>query len=547
MPKLPSLSLETLDGLAGLFADAYPASAGVLATPSQDPDIERLRQALLMLSGSVFDRATDFGNEGYETLGALLCPSILRPTPAATVLELTSNERTIVRRGAEAMTAANHRFTCANDCHVAPIRIEKARVRTVGGREVLEFEVVSTADAPLAAALGDSLEVFVHDHLDAALRVCSMLARASVTAFVDDQSGAIPLSVSLPGATPLCPEPDGPPQAVLLLRDYFQIPLRFATFRLSGLSAVAALPKARRLRVRAEVSSSQGKIELARDALHPNCVVAINLFETTADPSSLDPVHTSSVLRISELGPSARLFDVIDVSVADRDRGGPSVVIPAMRRLGVQAVDPRAPYAYSVEVDDATATPRLTFVSPLRARPVPTQFVVSARVLATNGAAAAQLSPGAIHRAGVGMRTSVQNILPTSWCADRPVGSERTLRVDAFAQLAGAFSARESLRNLLLAILPSRGLPAATSRAHRRRIDAIESVNVDTDVRWQDGMAASGYRVRIGIDESAFDGRGDVELFARVLREVIARSSPLEAPVRLEAHLRIADEAYVVE
>lgn len=542
MARLSTLSVGALDGLAALFAGAYPASASWLATPSNDPEAERVREAILALAGTVFDRATEISNEGFETIGARLCPSVLRATPSATILELTPRRRAHLRRGARAETIEGYPFVTTADCELSPIYLERARARG----KTLEFDIVAAAGASLAECVGDSLEVFVHTVTDTAARLCAALPKSIVTASAENHS--FPLDVAVDLTEPMVEEPDGPPQPALVLRDFFQFPARFARFRLVGLSRVTADGNVKRAKISAVLPEALELADFTASSLRANCVLATNLFETTADPMSIDAMHVSAALRIAGVD-NAKLFEVLEVTAVDRNERATSFAIPSVRRLGVERIDPRAPFAYSIEREATGDGQLMVLTSPMTATPVPNRFVVSARLLATNGRDASMLAPGAVSVASLGMDdvSAVRNIVSTSWSADAPTGMERVVRVEAFAQLPGAFSPLEALRNLLLAMLPTRNVPRNVVRATRRRIASIEHVSVEPYVRSSVEPPTRGYLVRVGIDESAFDGRGEVELFALLLQAVLRKTVPLGAPVRVEAHLRIANESIVIE
>jgi hypothetical protein len=123
-----------------------------------------------------------------------------------------------------------------------------------------------------------------------------------------------------------------------------------------------------------------------------------------------------------------------------------------------------------------------------------------------------------------------------------PFGLERQLRIDSFAQVPGTFVSLDALRAILLALVPTRGVPETVARAHRRKIEAIESV----DVTVASADHGDGYLVSLSVDESAFEGAGDVEIFATVVHRVISSTASLDAPIRLEARLRVAGATYVV-
>jgi type VI protein secretion system component VasA len=111
---------------------------------------------------------------------------------------------------------------------------------------------------------------------------------------------------------------------------------------------------------------------------------------------------------------------------------------------------------------------------------------------------------------GVGVR----NITPCSAYLPPPVGPELALQVAVRAAVPDG-DALFALQSRLLALVPRQGVDPAAVRANVGRIAAIQHLEVATVI---DKAATSrGYEVRLAIDETPFDGLGDVALFVRVL------------------------------
>jgi type VI secretion system protein ImpG len=532
-----------LEGLSGLFAGEYPATSAHLATPGLDPDVERVREALWMLAGTAADKAADFAIEGHDSLGDILCPALLRPVPSATVLELTATSSRLVVKGALAATKTGVQFALTENCVVAPIRIENVRIRLDEGlRRRLEFELVSTNHQSLDSLLDDTLDLFAAGGTDGAAKLALALAGSTVRATTEEGAEPVMLRFALGDWKPLVPEADGPPQPSMLLRDYFQLPSRFAFVKLQGLAKLRERPPSTRLQIRVALPPGSDVANVRDDSLRPNCCVAVNLFDATLDPVLVDPLRLRAALRVAGLPLTAEVFEVLAVAAVVRGTGAGPYAIPPLRRLGVQSLDPRAPYVFTLGRDVAGRA-ELAFSSPVAMPPPAAPLVVSGTILATNGSGAAGLPPGSVCVGDERLKgVVVRNIVPTSWAASVPFGLERQLRIDSFAQVPGTFVSLDALRAILLALVPTRGVPETVARAHRRKIEAIESV----DVTVASADHGDGYLVSLSVDESAFEGAGDVEIFATVVHRVISSTASLDAPIRLEARLRVAGATYVV-
>ena len=107
-----------------------------------------------------------------------------------------------------------------------------------------------------------------------------------------------------------------------------------------------------------------------------------------------------------------------------------------------------------------------------------------------------------------------RNIIPCSAYVRPPVGPELALQVAVRAAVPDG-DALFALQSRLLALVPrSGGLPRRCAR-NVARIAAIQPL--ERRARDRPGATCRGYEVRLAIDETSFQGLGDVALFVRLL------------------------------
>jgi hypothetical protein len=530
MPTLPRIPLAEFRTLASRFAQAYPAIASRLGRTGDDPDIERVCDAVMLSGAILIDRTRDDEEAAIASLGDALCPAVLQPVPAVTVLELTSKAPRMIARGAEALTQTGLRFRTARDVCVGPARVVNSRVSHGGTRFELDVAPANAFEGPL--------DMFVGGSVDGAARLCSALETAKAVAVAPEWSAPLPLHVTVDYTVPRSAALDGDvaEHPLLAVRDYLQLPSRYLFFRIFGLEAVRERPPAKQVTIRCTFDDVVTPI--ARGALRTNSVLATNVFNATIDAAMFDAMRNRVGVRIAGFTPtSGQLFAPLEVRAARRGAKGDPIRVPAMARVGIDPVEPEAPFAYGVERDDHGA--HFVLVAPMNLEPDAYEYVLSASVLATNGGAASELAPNTISLPGPGLDgVIVNNVVATSWSADAPTGIQRSLRVQAFAQLPDATTFDASLRSKLMALIPLGDSPALVS-CHRR-VAAVETLTVVPQVFRHGGGTTRGFHVSLALDESAFEGRGDAELFLRLLHEALVRSMPPLAPVHLEANLRIA-------
>jgi len=90
MARLPYTDVRDLAASAEKFSAMLPALAGALSQPTTDAPLERTREGLLYLGAACIDRVRELEAEGQRALADVVAPDLLRPFPAATILELSA-------------------------------------------------------------------------------------------------------------------------------------------------------------------------------------------------------------------------------------------------------------------------------------------------------------------------------------------------------------------------------------------------------------------------------------------------------------------------
>jgi type VI protein secretion system component VasA len=111
----------------------------------------------------------------------------------------------------------------------------------------------------------------------------------------------------------------------------------------------------------------------------------------------------------------------------------------------------------------------------------------------------------------------VRNIVACSAYVRPPVGAELALHVAVRAAVPDG-DALHTLQSRLFALVPRQGDPAV-ARAHAARVAAIQRFDIETAA--DSARACRGYDVRLAIDETPFQGLGDVALFVRLLHAAL--------------------------
>jgi type VI secretion system protein ImpG len=550
MARLPKSSVRALIAGAQRFADAQPALAGALGRVSTEPSLERVREGLFYLGAAVVDQVREFEAEGYRALADVVAPGLARPFPAATIVELSSTDGAAhkVTAGAEVQTreAVPCRFRLIGDVEVGPWRAARARIeRHARDGDTLQIDLVATGQHPLGAVLGEPVRLFVDGPREPSLHLIAHLmthvARADLTVGGGDTKviGEV-RDYGLRSEDALAPEPDGPPIALPLVREYFLLPEKFCFFELRGMAHALRDVNAKQATLTIRFSAPlPAAASVAADGVRAHCVPAVNLFPASAEPCAVGPGHSSFSVRVSGLSrEDGGVYAVLGASASPRDGTGPPVRIPPLRRFGAAHFSAAFPYAFSTKLalSPARLDPDLVvcLTSPRGSAPLLAPHVLSLDLLATNRHQGQAVRPGELSAPGVGIPggIAIRNIVPSSPYVRPLVGPEFAIQ----SVLRGAVPRRDpmfALKGLLFTMVPRHGVDPPIVRASIARIRAIEELQVT--VATDPVRARRGYLASFFVDETPFQGIGDVALFLRILHTVLDAQTSTNRYYRCEA------------
>ncbi|MCL2723965.1 MAG: type VI secretion system baseplate subunit TssF [Polyangiaceae bacterium] len=532
MTRFPTSGFASLLAAARDFADAQPALAGLLGRTVVDPTIERMREGLAYLGATLVDKTGEFQADGFRTLAEVVAPSLLRPFPAATIVELSADRMTRVNTGAEITTRepAPCRFRLVSDVDVGPLRVERARVVRGGSiaGDALQFAVSTPAEAGLRSAVGSRLRLYIDGSREVAL-----LLLDHVLSHTDRCELTLPGGITIPLGKmrsygtrvedALAPEIDAPQTAFAFAREYFLLPEKFSFFELTGFDRALDGISAREAIVTIHFDAQvPGRVVLDEDALRPHCVPAVNLFSTTSEPHVVGPEISSFPVRVAGL-PFAQggVYAVVAANAIPlSDLKASPKVLPPLRRFRAANLPTDFPYAFSTELVLSPARTEadvvLTLSCPRGYAPPHAPHALSLNLLATNRARGGALRPGELTEPGAGFPANVRarNLIACSPYVPAATGVELMLQASKRAAIARQ-DTLFTLKNLLLSLLPRRGVEPAAVRANLARIAALASLEVGMAV--DSAEARHGYRAEFTLDETPFRGLGDVALFLRLL------------------------------
>lgn len=562
--------LAYLREMGRAFGLANPAVAGLLAERGADPDVERLLEGFAFLTARIRERLDQAVPEVVHGLTELLLPHLLRPLPAATVVEFTPHARALrgrvrVPAGAELAsvpvdgTACRFRTTAPVD--LLPLSVAESTLdQAVQLSPVLRVALQTSEQGRTEVLQPDGVRLFLHGDYPVASGVLLWLLRHLKAVVVRDLSGSgrsvrlPPDSVRAPAFGPegaLLPWPARAPAGLRMLQEYFTLPQAFLFVDVTGLHA--ALPAVgERFELAFELERPPPlPARLPRDLFRLHCAPAVNLFATSADPLVTRLPGEEHLLRAAELDPRhAEVYSVDGVQGVREGRGERAVYGPYVDFAHAQG--PGAPPAFwrlrrtLSPLDDGFDT-YLSLELPQGVQPAAGPETLSVDLTCTNRSLAARLQLGdvSVPTAASPTVARFRNVVPVSKPARPPLGSELHWRLLSHLALQqrsltdpGALRALLGLYNFQV------GVDHPAARANQLRVEAIGQVSAAPARRALGGVPVRGARTLVELEESRFAGPGDAFLFGAVIDELLAASVTLNSFNELAVRLQPSNMEY---
>ncbi|WP_394831760.1 type VI secretion system baseplate subunit TssF [Pendulispora rubella] len=537
--EFPTTDFRNLLLAAEHLGTTLPDFAGALGGTAPDPTTEHVADAALFLGAITTEQIRNREQtDGYRGLAECVDRSLLRPLPAATIVQLEIDEGAETLAANSEAAATSTRWRLVGETDVGAYRFERACIiaREDQG-SALQFSLRATGSAPLSKVIGGRpVRVYFDGEAGNALLWLSFVLehgrRASlvpVSAGGDVAEGHPLGSIAQWGLRPeqlLAADPDAPNAGIDLLLDYFRLKEKFFFCEI-GFDADAwlATPDAREARIVIDFDAPAPPGPPPK--LSANCAVMVNLFDAQAEPAIFPPAASFPIRVAGE--DTATVYEVTAVTatlVEESPTGAPTaprpIAVPPIRRSRATAVDPAFPYGYSsvpgpnlegsdLEVSVALVAPRGDS-DPHK----PGRHVISVDLWACNGATASALQPGEAMSPSVGISPGIRirNLLPPTPYVPAPSGSVFRRHALVASQLPTG-DAHGTLKQRLASLARRSSSDGARIRANLAQVRAIEQLVVEPSVDTTRG--ALGYDVVMRFNDAAFAGLEEVWLFLRAV------------------------------
>lgn len=551
--------LKLLRERASDFASEHPALAAMLEGPSADPDVERLLEGVAYLTADIRRSADDELGELVQELAQSVCPHLLEPMPAATIIAFAPKanlkETHTIAQGTQVESRPVDGQPCyfetSWDTQVAPWTITDAGRPDLDlpeaevGDEIRVRLELSSAETPLNTIELDSLRLYISgDFSEAADLHMALVYYGRSARIIDHASGTVtelPADAVRPvgfnSDESLIARPGSTLPAFSALEDYFVFAEKFLFVEVD---LTQWSPRGTGSRFAIELICSQppfGIPQITRERFVLNATPATNTFETESEPVVMDHRETEYVLRPRDGGQkvehvkSIKKLEGIARGEAERRQFLPFSEFVAGERQG-PVYQVRSRQMLQDQPSELAVSVALPPDEPFRYREV-----LKATLVCTNGDAAESLLPGEIDTP-----TSDTPELVTFSNLTVPTQSRKPLMdnsqlwhiVSHIALNYLSVANVDNLKSVLRQYAVRTGDQRARDMPNLKRIDSLSSVEVIPGERIVGECLVRGQLVRVKMRHDHFSGYGDRYIFGNVLSHLFANYAAVNTYTELE-------------
>lgn len=537
--------LSYLRELGAEFSAENPNLAPFLSRESTDPDVERLLEGFAFLSGRLRQKLDDELPELTHSLLQLMWPHFLRPIPAMTVVQFeplaeAGGEERMVPRGVEIasrpLDGTSCKFRTGFDLLLVPARVETVAVENTSRSGYLEIGIRLFPDVAFAELNLDRLQIYLlGERGSAAARMTylSLLEHCRRVVVKDASGQEFALSgdsirpVGLDGNQSVVPTPDGVAPGFTLLQEYFAFPDKFMFVELTGLEQTATFNGSTMSIVFELDQPFPLASGLNNESVRLNCVPVVNLFESDADPISVDQRKTE--YRLTARDTTGRALDVHSVRQVSgwvQGRGARVTYHPfeAFRSLlgaekAVYYAIRRRPAVVGNGVDTY-----ISFVRDDGSEIAPDVETVSLSVNCTNGRLAERIVTGHLDQPTGSTPSFVRfrNIQAVAPQVPPPIGAGLLWPlISNMALNFGSLLTEDAIRVLVSTYHFRAHFDAQERRRLDLMVEGVEEVSSQAMDWILRGFPVRGTDIEIRVEESKFGGEGEVFLFGTVLNRFL--------------------------
>ena len=552
--------LSNIRGLAKEFSKEHPAVAPLLNANSADPDAQRLLEGVAFLTGLLNKKLDDEFPEVIHGLMNILFPHYLRPIPALCILEFqpkpSLSEMINVPKGtiinSKPVDDVACQFTSMFDFDLYPITLKKTSYNVeVNDKTSLTLELVSNNGA-LGLLNLKELSFYLSDSYINSSNIFMLLEAylEDVYLEVDDNElikldkGALECE-GFNTKNSLFSYPSNSFTGYRILQEYFVLPQKFFFFKLKGLEKLKQYADQDSFKIIFKFKDSLVKLDsVTSESVKLFCTPVNNLFDSQAEPVTLthqkELIHVNPQMRYKG---NYQVYDIKNVTGYVQGEREDKQYYPFesfQREVSTQNI-----YQVYRKISIIDAKEEL-YIGLHYADALPTKKeVLSIDISCTNGLAPERLQVGEICESSDNSPelASFKNIIPPTVQIDSPVDENSLWQfISHLSVNLLTLADMKTFKEMLKLYMFSNNRDKEKVAKNQKRIDAIESFEVEAVDKVSRGYLLRGHKVTMTVRQDYFASLGDMYLFCSVILRFLSNYAALNTFLELEVIDKITGE-----
>ncbi|RLA74170.1 MAG: type VI secretion system baseplate subunit TssF [Epsilonproteobacteria bacterium] len=553
--------LSNVRTLAKEFSNEHPAVAPLLSANSSDPDAQRLLEGVAFLTGLLNKKLDDEFPEVIHGLMNILFPHYLRPIPAISIVEfypkpslremLKVNKGTIIN--SKPVDDVECRFTTMFDFKLYPIELKKSSYTLEENNKTSLTLDISSKNAELSSLNLNELNFYLSDSYTNSSNLFMLLEAYLENIYLEVDNGEL---IKLGSDALECDGfntknslfsyPKNSFTGYRILQEYFVLPQKFFFFKLKGLEKLKKYQNLNNFRVVFRFKDSLVKMDsIAQDSIKLFCTPVNNLFDTQAEPVTLthkkELIHIYPQLRYKD---NYQVYDIKNITGYVQGEVGVKQYYPFesfQRENNNQNI-----YQVYRKISIVNAKEEI-YIGLHYSDELPTKKeVLSIDISCTNGLTPERLQLGEICESSDNSPelATFKNIISPTMQIDSPVNENSLWQfISHLSVNLLTLADIKTFKEMLKLYMFANNRDKVKVAKNQKRIDAIDSFEIEPVDRVSRGYLLKGHKVRMKVRQDYFASLGDMYLFCSVILSFLSNYAALNTFVELEVEEKITGES----
>ncbi|MEM7449437.1 MAG: type VI secretion system baseplate subunit TssF [Myxococcota bacterium] len=545
--------LSYLKELGEEFAKTNPSLAGLFSTQGGDPDVQRLLEGFAFLTARIRERVDDAVPEIVEDLTRLLLPQYLQTTPACSVVQFYPQRSAI--RGA-------YRVEPGTELSAKTVEGELCTFRTTASVDLTSLEIIdvlldysiehtpalrmrltvpqSGRDSVLSS---HGFRLFFNGPIGVTSQMYLWMNRyLDAVSYIDRENNEHNLNpdcirpIGLSESLPMLPWPRSTPGGLRLIQEYFTLPAKLLFLQVTDLQSVGHDCDEEFEIIFRFNRPPELPEKVTRQMFCLHCVPVVNLFETQANPISVDVGMNEYLIRATNIDPRhVQVEEVLQVTGESRSSQSRTEYhsLHSFEHMDrSDGIDSFYNVRRRPSVHDDGFDIYLSLQTPRDVAPEYRKETLSIDLTCSNRNLTDKLGIGDISLPTKNSPTvaTFSNITEISKPSFPPVGSNLHWKmISHLASSTLGFSDHRSIKSILGLYILNNNQETQRERANRRRVDSIQKLSKKSVSRLMDKSLIRGLRATLELDSKSFVSEGDAFVFGCALHELFVTRTPINS------------------